>query len=179
MDGRLWVVRSREHVKPGKGGAFVQMQLKELGEGGAKTNYRARSSDMLEAVKLRYVGPFQVLYTTAEDNKMHLMHMGSYEQIELGIDAVGDRARWIVDGMELTVAYHGSVPVQVELPSSGVYEVVEALPIREDTRNDGSGRQVRLANGVTMRAAKFIETGDWIRVRLDDGEYLEKAEPPA
>jgi len=124
-DGGLWVAVRTAHVKPGKGGAFAQVELKNLIDG-RKLNERFRSSDTVERVTLEQKD-FQFLYEQGE--ALVFMDQKTYDQIELRKDFVGeDQVRFLHDGMIVSLEFHEERPIGIELPESVVLEVVETEP---------------------------------------------------
>ena len=142
-DGSLWVAVKTAHVKPGKGGAFAQVELKNVLDG-RKLNERWRSSDTVERVTLEQ-RDHQFLY--AEGDMLVFMNTDNYEQIELHKDFVGEeRAQFLQDGMIVTVEFHEERPIGVELPEHVVLTVVEAdATVKGQTASSsykpGQGRQ--------------------------------------
>ena len=118
----LWVAVKTAHVKPGKGGAFAQVELKNLIDG-RKLNERFRSSDTVERVRLEQKD-YQFLY--AQGDMLVFMDTTTYDQIELHKDFVGDeRVQFLQDGMEVTLEFHEERPIGIELPDTVVLEIVD------------------------------------------------------
>jgi elongation factor P len=170
-NGKLWVVTKTQHVKPGKGGAFNQVEMKAVKEG-TKLNERFRSDDKVERVRLDQV-EYQYLYT--EDEKVILMHPETYEQIELDLDLLGDSAVYLQDGMMVTVEFHESEALSVALPEKVTLEVSETEPVVKGQTAASSNKPAILENGVRVMVPPFINTGDKVVVMTADSSYLERA----
>ncbi|MBZ0324940.1 MAG: elongation factor P [Alphaproteobacteria bacterium] len=169
--GRLWVAVKTEHVKPGKGGAYLQVELKDIRDG-TKLNERFRAAEQVERVRLDQKN-YQLLYT--EGDMMTLMDSDSYEQIAVATDLVGDAAIYLQDGMELTVeSYEGEI-LNVELPETVVMEVVQADPVVKGQTAAASFKPAILENGARVMVPPHIEQGTRIVVRPADSTYVERA----
>ena len=118
-NGELWVAVKLQHVKPGKGGAFAQIELKNL-INGSKLNERFRSADKVERVRLEQTD-YQFLYES--DDMLVFMDIESYEQIELQAEFVGDRAAFLQDGMNVVVESHEGKPIGIRLPDQVTLEI--------------------------------------------------------
>ena len=172
-DGGLWVAVKTQAVKPGKGGAFAQVELKNLIDG-RKLNERFRSSDTVEQVSLDKKD-YQYLYEQGDE--LVFMDTSSYEQIELQKDWVGeDQVQFLQDGMKVTIKFHEERPIAIELPESVVLEVVEAEPTVKNQTASGSYKPARASNGMRIMIPPFMEIGQRIVVSTDTGEYLKRAE---
>eukprot|EP01138_Halocafeteria_seosinensis_P009023 gb/GECG01009222.1/.p1 GENE.gb/GECG01009222.1/~~gb/GECG01009222.1/.p1 ORF type:complete len:222 (+),score=28.50 gb/GECG01009222.1/:1-666(+) len=174
FDGSLWVVRKVQHVKPGKGGAFMQVEMKSL-DGEKKLSHRFRSEETVYRAELDPPQFYQLLYT--EEDSMHLMHKETFEQIELPVDLIGgeEMKPFLSEGMDIKVEYYNGKPAIVSPPSTGVYEVIDAGYVRADTKNDSPHKQVTLENGYRLTCPGFVKTGDKIVVKLDTLEYADRA----
>ncbi len=172
-DGGLWACVKAVHVKPGKGGAFAQVELKNLIDG-RKLNERFRSSDTVEAVELER-RDYQFLYEQGE--ALVFMNNETYEQIELQKDWVGeDQVRFLQDGMTVKVEFHEDRPIGVELPDSVVLEVVETEPTLKGQTATSSYKPALASNGMRVMIPPFMSAGVRIVVSTDTGEYLRRAD---
>ena len=172
-DGGLWVAVKTQAVKPGKGGAFAQVELKNLIDG-RKLNERFRSSDTVEQVTLDKKD-YQYLYEQGE--ALVFMDTATYEQIELQKDWVGeDQVQFLQDGMKVTIKFHEDRPIAIELPESVVLEVVEAEPTVKNQTASSSYKPAKASNGMRIMIPPFMEVGQKIVVSTDTGEYLRRAE---
>ena len=171
--GSIWGVVKTQHVKPGKGGAFAQLELKNLIDG-RKLNERFRSSDTVERISLDKKD-YQFLYE--QGDALVFMDNLSYEQIELQKDWVGeDRAQFLQDGMTVTLQFHEERPIGIELPESVVLEVVEAEPTVRNQTASSSYKPAKASNGMRIMIPPFMEVGQKILVNTDTGEYMRRAD---
>ena len=145
-DGGLWAAVKVSHVKPGKGGAFAQVEMKNL-RNGTKLNERFRSADKVERVRLEQKDQ-QFLYES--DGMLVVMDMDSFEQIELPADLLGERRPFLQDGMSVTIEYYGEEALNMALP-----------PI--------------LDNGLRVMVPPFVGTDEDIVVNTETFEYSERA----
>lgn len=168
---RLWVVLNREHVKPGKGGAFVQAELKDI-ISGTKLNERFRSEETVEQARIDEVD-YQFLFKEGDD--FVLMHVESYEQESFNIKLFNEKERFLQDGMIVKVAFHDSRPIWISLPDNVVLEVVEAEPVIRGQTATASYKPAILENGVRIMVPPFVEVGERVKVKTIDGTYVERA----
>lgn len=170
--GRLWVAVKIQHTQPGKGGAYLQVELKDIRDG-TKLNERFRSSETVERVRLDQKS-HQYLY--ADDQGLTFMDTETYEQITLSRDLIGeDRARFLLDGMNITVESYEGETLGVELPEHVVMEVVEADPVVKGQTATSSYKPATLSNGARTMVPPHIETGMRIVVNTADAAYVERA----
>jgi len=172
LNGQLWSVVKTQSVKPGKGGAYNQVELKNVVNGG-KLNERFRSAETVDEVQLER-RDFQYLY--ANDDMLTFMDMQSYDQIEIAADFVGDRTQFLQDGMKVVVQLHEGKPLGVSLPQQVVLEVVEADPVTRGQTAASSYKSAILENGMRVQVPPFIEKGVKVIVSTDDGSYVKRAE---
>ena len=172
-DGGLWVAVKTAHVKPGKGGAFAQVELKNLIDG-RKLNERFRSSDTVERVTLEQKD-FQYLYE--QGDALVFMDQTTYDQIELQKDFVGeDQVRFLHDGMLVTLEFHEERPIGIELPESVVLEVVETEPTVKGQTASSSYKPAKASNGMRIMIPPYMAEGERILVSTETGEYLRRAD---
>ena len=172
LNGQLWSVVKTQSVKPGKGGAYNQCELKNI-VNGSKLNERFRSAEMVEETQLER-RDFQFLY--ASGDMLTFMDTGTYDQIELQTDFVGDRAQFLQDGMKVMVQLHEGRPIGIALPQQVVLRVVEADPVTKGQTAASSYKSATLENGLRTQVPPFIEAGTRIIVSTDDGSYVKRAE---
>jgi elongation factor P len=168
----LWAVVKAQHVKPGKGGAFAQVELKNLLDG-RKLHERFRSADTVERVRLEQKD-FQFLYEQGDD--LVFMDTDSYEQIELSKDFVGERAAFLQDGMTVTLELYEEKPIGIQLPQHVTLEVTEAEPVVKGQTATSSYKPAVLENGVKVQVPPFVETGERIVVDTGDIAYVRRAD---
>jgi elongation factor P len=171
-NGGLWVAVKTNAVKPGKGGAFNQVELKNLIDG-TKLNERFRASETVERVRLEQKD-YQFLY--AQDEALVFMDSQTYEQLELQADFVGDRAAFLQDGMMVTVELHEERPIGVSLPDQVTLEIAEADPVVKGQTATSSYKPAVLENGVRVMVPPFITAGEKIIVATDDITYVRRAD---
>jgi elongation factor P len=170
-DGGLWVAVKANHVKPGKGGAFAQVELKNLRDG-RKLNERFRSEDKVERVRLDQKDQ-QFLYES--DNMLTFMDSETFEQIALPADILGDRRPFLQDGMTVTIEYYGDEALNVTLPQKVTCTVVDTEPVVKGQTAANSYKPAILDNGVRIMVPPFIATEEAIIVNTETLEYSERA----
>jgi elongation factor P len=169
---RLWVAVKVDHVKPGKGGAYAQVELKSI-LGSTKLNERFRSAETVERVTLEQ-RDFQYLYT--QGNALVFMNTDTYEQIELESEFVGERAAFLQDGMMVTVEMHEDTPLGVQLPAQVTLEVTDTEPVVKGQTAANSFKPAILENGVKVMVPPFVGTGQKIIVSTEDVTYVRRAD---
>ena len=170
-NGRLWAAIKVSHVKPGKGGAFAQIELRDIRDG-TKLNERFRSSETVERVILDDI---DCTFLYEEDEFLVFMHPDTFEQISISVELVGDRAMFLQNGMTITMSSHDGEPISVELPDTVVMEVVEADSVIKGQTASSSYKPAVLENGARVMVPPHIETGTRIVVRPEDKSYVERA----
>ena len=168
----LWAAVKVQHVKPGKGGAFAQVEMKNLLDG-RKLNERFRSADSVERVRLEQKD-FQFLYEQGDD--LVFMDNTSYEQIELSKDFVGERSAFLQDGMTVTLEMYEEKPIGISLPQHVTLEITEADAVVKGQTASSSYKPAVLENGVRVMVPPFIGAGE--RIVVDTGEitYVRRAD---
>jgi elongation factor P len=170
--GGLWLAVKTQAVKPGKGGAFNQVELKNLIDG-TKLNERFRADATVERARLDQKD-FQFLY--AEGDNLVFMDLDTYEQLYLPTDFVGERAAFLQDGMAVTVEMHEGRPIGITLPQQVTLEIVEAEPVVKGQTATSSYKPAMLENGVRVMVPPFIATGEKIVVDTSEITYVRRAE---
>jgi elongation factor P len=173
-NSKLWVVARTQHVQPGKGGAFMQVEMKGLIDG-SKLNERFRSSDTVEKVFLDEMD-YQFLYR--DGNEIHLMSQENFEQISLPVELAGDSAQFLSDGMIVKVCSYEDRAISVSLPKNVTLEIVEAEPVVKGQTATSSYKPAVLSNGVKIMVPQHVTQGTWIVVDTDDASYVERAKAP-
>jgi elongation factor P len=172
-EGGLWIAVKTQKVKPGKGGAYNQVELKNI-TSGTKLNQRFRSDETVDEAVLDKKD-FQFLFANGE--MLTFMDMESYEQIELSIDFVGeDQARFLQDGMKTLVQLYEGKPIGIKLPVQVVLEVTEADPVLKGGTAAPSYKSAVLENGIRTQVPPFIAAGEKIIVATEDGSYVRRAD---
>ena len=170
--GSLWMAVKTQAVKPGKGPAYAQVELKNL-VNGTKLNERFRSSETVEKVRLEQ-NDYQFLYL--QDGMLVFMNNVSYEQLEIPQDFVGDRAAFLQDGMMVTVESYEGKPLGVSLPDQVTLAVAEADPVVKGQTASASYKPAMLENGVRVMVPPFIVAGEKIVVDTNESTYIRRAE---
>ncbi len=168
---RLWVAVRVHHTQPGKGGAYAQVELKDVRDG-TKLNERFRSAESVERVRLDE-REYQFLY--AEGDHLTLMDTATYDQITLARAMVGEQAAFLQDGVVITVLSYEGEPITVSLPDTVVLEVTETEAVVKGQTAAGSFKPATLENGVRVMVPSHIEAGVRVVVNTVDGSYRERA----
>jgi len=169
--GKLWLVLRRELVQPGKGGAFAQVEMRDL-RGGSKLNERFRTQETVERVRLDEK-EMQFLYL--EGNLATFMDNETYEQTTVDRELIGEPADFLREGMVCTIQLYEGMPLAVTLPQTVVMAVVEADPVVKGQTASSSYKPGKLENGRRVMLPPHIGAGTKIVVNTSDGSYLERA----
>jgi len=167
----IWKVAKIQHTQPGKGGAYMQVEMKNL-QDGRKTNVRFRSADTLERVRLD-TKDFQYLYQDGE--MLVFMDKDTYEQTNLPKDLIGDAAAFLQDGMDVTLEVWDEKPISVALPDQVEATIVEADAVVKGQTASSSYKPALLDNGVRVMVPPHIESGTRIIVDVYERTYVGKA----
>ena len=170
--GGLWSAVKIEHVKPGKGGAFAQVELKNLIDG-RKLNERFRASEKVEKVRLEQK-PHTYLY--ADGDMLVFMDAGTFEQIMLQSEFVGERAAYLNDNMEVELEMYEGKPIGIHLPQYVELAVAETEPVVKGQTAANSYKPAILENGVRTSVPPFVGTGERLVVNTEDGSYVRRAD---
>ena len=169
MDKIPYKITDYQHVKPGKGAAFVRTKIKSLITGKV-IDKTFHAGDKCSQPDLQYK-TMQYLYDDGE--MLQFMDTATYDQIGLTYDQVGDTADWIIDGSNVTIIFHGTNPISVDAPETMELTVVETPPnFKGDSQ--GGKKPAKLDSGATVQVPFHIVEGDKIKVNTVEGEYLEK-----
>lgn len=168
----LWLAVKTNAVKPGKGGAFNQVELKNLIDG-RKLNERFRSSETVEKIRLDQK-PHTYLY--AEGEMLVFMNSENYEQINLQAAFIGDKAAYLADGMEVQLEFHEETPISVSLPQQVTLEIKETEPVVKGQTAANSYKPAILENGARTSVPPFVNVGERIIVMTEDGSYVKRAD---
>ena len=171
-DGSLWVAVKTQAVKPGKGGAYNQVELKNLFDG-RKLNERFRSAESVEAIELDFK-PYTFLYESGDT--LTFMDKETFDQIEIAKDFMGERAAFLSDGMDVKVESYEGKPISVKLPVQVIQTVVETDPAVKGQTAAPSYKPAMLDNGLKVMVPPFIDVGSKIVISTDEVEYVKRAE---
>ncbi len=170
MDGELFTIVEFQHVKPGKGGAFVRTKLKNF-KTGRVLERTFRSGEKVEDVRIERKD-MQFLYNSGDE--FVFMDNKNYEQVSAGKDIIGDAAKFMIDGMNATLMFHSSAPIGVELPIFVELVIEKTDPgLRGDTASGGS-KPATLETGAVIQVPLFLEEGEKVKVDTRSGEYVER-----
>lgn len=169
---KLWIAVKTDHVKPGKGGAYAQVELKAILEG-TKLNERFRSAETVERVELEKKD-HSFLYEQGEN--LVFMDQETYEQIELPKEFVGERAAFLQDGMKVTLEMHEDKALDIRMPQHVVVEIAEADPVVKGQTAANSFKPAKLTNGVKVMVPPFIAVGEKILVDTNEVTYLRRVD---
>jgi len=168
IDGQLWSILEFQHVKPGKGGAFVRTKMKNVLSGKVvDKTFNAGAKVETANVDRR---DYQYLYMDGED--FVFMDTDTYDQIPVSTAVVGDAKDYMLEGMSVMVAMNEGVPLYVELPSSVVLEITYAEPGLQGDRSTGGTKPATLETGAQIQVPLFLEQGTKVKVDTRDGSYL-------
>jgi len=169
--GRLWRAVKTQHTQPGKGGAYLQVELKDIRDG-TKMNERFRSSETVERVRLDE-HEYQFLFSSGDEYTF--MDVASYEQLTLNADLIGEPAVFLQEGMMVSVESYEGSPISVSLPETVTMTLIEADPVVKGQTAASSYKPAKLENGVRVLVPPHVENGVRIVVNTADGTYVERA----
>ena len=169
--GKPWTITKAVHIKPGKGGAFMQVEMKEV-EAGTKTHDRFRTEDTVEKLM---VEDKDCQFLFEDSTGLTFMESETFEQFTMPSDLLGDSRPFLTDGMSVKVSYIDGRPISVDLPLQVVCEVVETEPVIKGQTVSSSYKPAILDNGVRTTVPPFIGVGDKIVVGTSEANYVERA----
>jgi elongation factor P len=171
QESDIFTIVEFQHVKPGKGGAFVRTKLKNA-RTGATIDKTFRAGEKMEQARLERK-PMQFLY--AQDDEYHLMDTETYEQLAVNKGLIGEPVKYLKDGMEVTIVDHSGTIIGVEVPFFVELEIAETDPgVRGDTASGGS-KPAKLETGAVIQVPFFVNVGDRVKVDTRSDTYLERA----
>ena len=172
VDGTIFKIVDFQHVKPGKGGAFVRTKLKRL-EDGAAIDRTFRAGEKFRPVRTE-TRKMQFLYADGTD--AHFMDSETYDQLAIPEDSVAESLKWVTPNELVEVLYVDEQPSGVQVPSAVELTVSETNPgLKGDTASGGGDKPATLESGVTVRVPLFVNVGDRVRVDTRSGEYVSRA----
>jgi elongation factor P len=172
VDGTVFRIVEFQHVKPGKGGAFVRTKLKRV-EDGAVIDRTFRAGEKFRPVRTE-TRRMQFLYS--DGSEAHFMDSESYDQLALPQEQVAESLKWIVPNEEIELLYVDETPRDVQVPSAVEMTVAETQPgVKGDTASGGGDKPATLESGVVVRVPLFVNEGDRVRVDTRSGEYVSRA----
>ena len=170
LDSVLFQIVEFQHVKPGKGGAFVRTKLRNVKTGAViERTFNAGVKIGLAIVERKSM---QYLYSDGSD--FVFMDMDTYDQVHVGSDIVGDMGRYLVEGAEAQVSMHQGVPIAVDLPASVVLTIRETAPGAKGDTKTGAMKPATVETGAVVQVPLFVEEGEKIKVDTRSGDYIER-----
>ena len=166
----LWQVLKTQHVKPGKGGAFAQVEMKSVNKN-TKLNERFRSSETIEKASLDEVN-FNFLFE--DENNYFFMDPKSFEQIEIKKDIIGDKGKLLTENLEVSVSFYNEVPISVDLPNQVNCKIETTDVALKGQTVSSSYKPAILENGLSIQVPPFIENGDEVIIDTRNLEYVKK-----
>lgn len=170
-NGRIWNVLKIQLIQPGKGGAFIQVEMRDV-KTGNKTNERWRTQDTAERLN---VDERDCTYLYADGEQLAFMDSENFEQFSLPKEMVGDQAVFLQENMPVTVDTIEGVPAAVHLPQTVTMKIVEADPVVKGQTASSSYKPAVLENGARVMVPPHVESGTRIVVNVEDGSYVERA----
>ena len=166
----LWLVLKTQHVKPGKGGAFAQVEMKSVGKN-TKLNERFRSSETVEKASLEETD-FNYLYD--DENKYIFMDPKTFEQIEINKDLIGEKGKLMTENLGVSVSFYNENPISVELPNQVTCKIETTDVALKGQTVSSSYKPATLDNGLNIQVPPFIDSGDEVVVDTRTLEYIKK-----
>ena len=172
LEGGVWRILEFQHVKPGKGGAFVRTKLRRASDGNV-IDKTFRAGEKFRAVRTE---ARKMTFLYADGSDAHFMDAESYEQMAVPESAVTDALRWTKPNDPVDVLFIDGEPTDLQLPASVVLEVAQTEPgLRGDTASGGGNKPATLETGATIQVPLFVEIGDRVKVDTRSGEYMSRA----
>ncbi len=166
----LWQVLKTQHVKPGKGGAFAQVEMKSVNKN-TKLNERFRSSESVEKASLEEIN-YNFLYE--DEQNYFFMNPKSFEQIEIKKDIVGEKGKFLTENLEVVVSFYNDVPLTIELPNQITCKIELTDVALKGQTVSSSYKPAKLDNGLNIQVPPFIENGDEVVIDTRNLEYVKK-----
>ena len=166
----LWQVLKTQHVKPGKGGAFAQVEMKSFGKN-TKLNERFRSSETIEKAS---VEENKFNYSYEDERNYYFINSKSFEQVEIKKNIVGDKGKMLKENLEVTISFHNESPIMVQLPNQVSCKVTMTDIALKGQTVSSSYKPATLENGIKIQVPPFIDVGDEIIVDTRTSEYVKK-----
>jgi elongation factor P len=169
--GRLWTVAKADHITPGKGGAFMQVEMRDV-RNGTKLNERFRSAETVERVR---IDEEEFSYLFGDDETLTFMDEKTFEQLAVPRALIEEKAPFLQDGMKVQIKLYEGTPLDVALPSKVTLTLVEADPVVKGQTATSSYKPGKLENGLSVLVPPHVEAGTRIVVNTEDCTYVERA----
>ncbi len=166
----LWEVLKTQHVKPGKGGAFAQVEMKSINKN-TKLNERFRSSETLEKAS---VEENKFNYSYEDERNYYFMNTKSFEQIEIKKEIVGEKGKMLKENLEVLVSFHNETPIMIQLPNQISCKIETTDAALKGQTVSSSYKPATLDNGIKIQVPPFIEIGDEVIIDTRTSEYIKK-----
>ena len=166
----LWQVLKTQHVKPGKGGAFAQIEMKSVNKN-TKLNERFRSNETVEKASLEEI-QFNFLYE--DENNYFFINPKSFDQIEIKQDIIGDKGKLLTENLGVTISFYNDLPISVDLPNQVTCKIATTDVALKGQTVSSSYKPAMLVNGLNIQVPPFIESGDEVIVDSRSLEYIKK-----
>jgi len=166
----LWQVLKTQHVKPGKGGAFAQVEMKSVNKN-TKLNERFRSSESVEKASLEEIN---FNYSYEDENDYFFMNPKSFDQIQIKKDIVGEKGKLLTENLEVSISFHNDNPISIDLPNQIKCKIDSTDVALKGQTVSSSYKPAILDNGLNIQVPPFIESGDEIIIDTRNLEYIKK-----
>ena len=166
----LWQVLKTQHVKPGKGGAFAQVEMKSVGKN-TKLNERFRSSETVEKASLEETN---LTYLYTEENNYVFMDPKTFEQTEIKKEIIGDKEKLLSENLEVTISFYNENPISIELPNQVTCKIETTDVALKGQTVSSSYKPATLDNGLSIQVPPFIDSGDEVIIDTRTLEYIKK-----
>ncbi len=166
----LWQVLKTQHVKPGKGGAFAQIEMKSVNKN-TKLNERFRSSESVEKASLEETN---FNYSYEDDNDYFFMHPKSFDQIQIKKVIVGEKGKLLTENLEVVISFYNDKPIMIDLPNQVTCKVETTDAALKGQTVSSSYKPATLENGLSIQVPPFIESGDNVVIDTRNLEYVKK-----
>ena len=166
----LWQILKTQHVKPGKGGAFAQVEMKSVNKN-TKLNERFRSNETVEKASLEEIN-YNFLYK--DENEYFFMQPKTFEQIEIKKDIIGEKGKLLTENLEVTVSFYNDAPISVDLPNQVTCKIETTDAALKGQTVSSSYKPAVLDNGLNIQVPPFIESGDEVIIDTRNLEYVKK-----
>ena len=166
----LWIVLKTQHVKPGKGGAFAQVEMKSVNKN-TKLNERFRSSESVEKASLEEIN---FNYSYDDENNFFFIDPKSFEQIQIKKNIVGPKGKLLTENLEVTISFYNNEPISLDLPNQVKCKIHSTDAALKGQTVSSSYKPATLDNGLNIQVPPFVETGDHIIIDTRNLEYVKK-----
>ena len=166
----LWEVLKTQHVKPGKGGAFVRSKLKNI-KTGQVIDETFRSGEKIEIIRLE-AQQFNYLYK--DTDSYYFMNNDTFEQIPLSSEVIGASTEFLIENTEVTIVFYLDAPIEIRLPAHMNYEIVDTDPGEKGNTAQGGTKPAKIETGIVLQVPLFVQIGDTIKVDTREKKYIER-----